>query len=248
MSYTLSKMHFNNYKVNIMKKKILIIIVVFVVFVSILVCFLPNIDIAVLKHRYKQDQSTDNLYKLCSLIYTEDSYSDIIEYFPLLIKDEKFDDVVAGDVNNKLSVTDIKNIFVDAYVYACYTNLSFMEFSESFSEIFPYFIYEKDGDSDYTIYLQTHFLDTFTTNKELTKAYCDVLKDIYKDERLSLDLRKDGYEFISYWYGDIGDMDSYYEVKKSFNKIAEEDEITITDEQIDQILEHRKQQSNKNQS
>lgn len=225
-----------------MKNKKLMIVVMCVV-VAIVASFVfistHNNTITDLKEVYEEDPTVTNLYELCKVLFTDGSNSDIIEYFPNLLQHRDFEKMIANDTTDDLSIVDMKNIYTDVYIFACYEELDYDEFKERFIEIFPCFVYEKDSSSDYTIYLQSHFWTSLTPDKELTKDFIDVLKIIYEDETLPIEQRKDGYMFISKWYGDIGDLDSHYETKKSFNALADEDEITLTDEQIDEILEYR---------
>lgn len=231
-----------------MKKFLCIILVVAVISVIGVLIFGGNVNhIEYLEDQYKENPTNENLFELCKAIFTDEEDELIIKYLPVLIKNPEFDnlinDYLASDywinnLENKMTLTALKNMYIDRYIYACYTELEYEDFKERFIEIFPYFVYEKDSNDDYTIYLQSHFWKTTSVDKKLTRDYIDVLRVIYKNEDLPLDLRKDGYRFIIEWYGSTGAIILYCEVTKEFNSIADKSEITMTDEQADRMIQH----------
>lgn len=219
------------------KKKILLIFVGLLIACITILSIFPNVVIMSAEYQYKNSPTDENLYDLCVILFNNEIDEEIIKYFPDLIKNENFEQLVADEITDTITYTDVKNIYIDRYIYACYKSLSYDDFSREFTEIFNYFIYEKDSSSDYTVYLQTHFWPDLQVDKKTTKAYLDVLMTIYATDSLSLDLRKDGYKFVSEWYGTIGEVELYCEALKNFNKIADPSEITMTDEKIEAILE-----------
>ena len=185
---------------------------------------------------YEKNPTDENLFELCKVALVDEDNLKIIEYFPLLIKSPQFSKLIRNNLENGVTVTDCQNIYVDAYIYACYNELEYDDFKKRLIEIFPYFVYEKNSSSDYTIYLQAHFLNTITTNEVLTKNYIDVLCEIYENEELPLDLRIDGYQFVGYWYGQIGEIEDFKLIKVK-QKILE-----------DQLAKTRQNQSEEDQS
>lgn len=199
-----------------MKKSKIVLIVIILIITCVI--FIPPLfgksAVVYAEEDYIENPTDENLYELCKIAFTDKENEYIIKYFPKVLKDGKFDNLISNNITEELSTTDLKNIYIDSYLYACYEEYSYENFKSEFIKVFPYFVYEKNSMSDYTKYLQVHFWPKFAVDKELTKTYCDVLKIIYQDENLPQDVRDDGYQFIREWYGEIGDLDSYFEIKK----------------------------------
>ncbi len=196
-----------------MNKKIIVSSLAF-----LLLCFLffggQGKEIKNLERTYETNPTEENLFELCKVSLVDEDNDRIIKYFPLLISSPNFNKLYSDNPQDNISLTDFTNIYVDTYIFACYKELPYDDFKNQFIKMFPYFIFQKDSSSDYTIYLQTHFYKTFTVDKKVTKDYADVLNIIYEDDSLAKDLRVEGFEFIMEWYGLIGDLESFENVKQ----------------------------------
>ncbi len=202
-----------------MNKKIVIFSLAFLL-IAILLFGGQGKEIKNLEKAYINNPTDENLFELCKVALVDEDNDKIIKYFPSFITSSNFEKLYNSNPQDGVSLTDFTNIYVDTYIFACYKELPYDDFKKHFIEIFPYFVFEKDTSSDYTIYLQTHFYKTFTIDKKTAKDYADVLSLIYEDDSLTKELRIEGYDFIMEWYGLIGEIESYQMVKQKKTELS----------------------------
>ena len=174
-----------------MKKKITLIIGVFLVVLSMvllsLFCLVPNYY----KKMYESNKSSKNLYDLCKYIYTFNNNEMILDYYPVLLFDTQYDDysweyekdnMITKLLEKSINYSEF-HIFKDVLSKSCVT-YSTEEFAEICVVGFIYGYYEQSNNLEETYSLFETAINSFRSIEykfSLCSEYAEFV-NLYTDD------------------------------------------------------------------
>lgn len=217
-----------------MKKTINILIVTFICAFSLisLVFIALNFDTNVLEYEelYKETQSTQDLYNLCTVLQNSSNNDKIIEYYPLLLNDKDLDDFIKKDRYwfeslENLDVSDIIDTYIVTYLGAVCTISDANEIKKQIEIFGPQISFNIYNNIMPVLdVIELHFykeigVEISGVHKERTNTYLNALSDYVNDSDLTIEKRDFVNLFIYNWYSEINNIDKMNRQRTMISKL-----------------------------
>lgn len=167
---------------------------------SLLNIFVFDNGISVLRNKIKYNRTGEitYLYELCTDLILTSRYSDVIKYYPQLLSDDSFGELISGDSENDtyfdkgFSVEDVKSVYIVTYLNAHLEKHGEEKFKDEFDKYADMLSFHITEDKEvltfstlllYSYKFKTLKLEWF--NVEQTEIFLAALEEYVSDADLS---------------------------------------------------------------